>query len=326
MSLTKIPSSGLTGNITLGNVVISGSITDSAGTVFVAGGGGGSGSVGYTGSQGAAGTNGTIGVDGYTGSQGAAGYTGSQGIQGGTGYAGSRGDTGLGFTIAKTYASIAALTADTAPAGIVAGEFALVETGNVEDADNSKLYLWSGTAYTYVTDLSGAAGITGPSGTAGYTGSVGNTGNDGAVGYTGSTGTGFTGSAGANGADGATGPQGIQGLVGYTGSAGSGGGGGGSTGYTGSAGTVAIQEFVATEGQDTFTVASGYVVDTALVFVNGIQMNNNDYTAANGTTVVLTEARRSGDIVRVLSNMVSPSININNIKTFSVAMSVAMGM
>ena len=149
------------------------------------------GTTGYTGSKGA---DGIIGVDGYTGS---AGFTGSTGEQGIAGYTGSKGDTGLGFRIAKTYLSLAALQADTSPSGIVAGEFALIETGNVEDADNSKLYLWTGTAYTYVNDLSGAAGITGPQGTVGYTGSAGTTGfvgSSGSLGYTGSIG--YSGSAG----------------------------------------------------------------------------------------------------------------------------------
>ena len=110
----------------------------------------------------------------FTGGAGAAGYTGSQG------------STGLGFSIAKSYASVAALTADTSPTGITAGQFAVIETGSVQDADNAKLYLWSGSTYSYVTDLSGAAGITGPAGTTGYTGSAGSAGT---VGYTGSRGT-----------------------------------------------------------------------------------------------------------------------------------------
>ena len=164
------------------------------------------GVTGYTGSQGNIGYTGSQGVIGYTGSQGAqgiAGYTGSQGV---IGYTGSKGDSGLGFTIAKTYASVAALTADTTPTGIVAGQFALIETGDVENPENSRLYLWNGSAYTYVSDLSGAQGITGPQGVIGYTGSQG------VIGYTGSQGT--------QGVIGYTGSQGTQGVIGYTGSAG----------------------------------------------------------------------------------------------------------
>lgn len=359
MALTRIPSSGLEGNITLGNVVISGSITNSLGQTYTAGTGAGgytgsagtNGAVGYTGSAGvngytgsvgytgSAGSAGSAGSDGYTGSAGSAGsdgytgsngYTGSQGATGSVGFTGSQGNTGLGFAIAKSYTSVAALTADTAPTGIVAGQFAIIETGSVDDADNSKLYLWSGTAYSYVTDLSGAAGITGPAGSVGFTGSAGE-GFAGSTGYTGSAGIGFTGSAGAGytgsaGANGNNGSTGAQGPIGYTGSAGTGGGGGGSIGYTGSAGTTAIQEFIATEGQDTFAVSGGYTAGSVLVFVNGIQMNNNDYTAANEVSVVLAESRRAGDVVRVIFSIVSPSININDIKTFSIAMSIALGL
>ncbi len=125
------------------------------------------GNIGYTGSQG---IQGNIGYTGSQGAQGIAGYTGSQGA---IGYTGSKGDSGLGFTIAKTYASVAALTADTTPTGIVAGQFALIETGDVENPENSRLYLWNGSSYQYTSDLSGAQGITGPQGVTGYTGSAG---------------------------------------------------------------------------------------------------------------------------------------------------------
>ena len=161
---------------------------------------------------------------------GARGYAGSAGTNGTNGYVGSKGDTGLGFAIAKSYASVSALTADTSPTLITAGQFAIVETGNVQDAENSRLYLWSGTAYSYVTDLSGAAGITGPAGytgsastVAGYTGSAGSNGSAGtagATGYTGSQGAGYTGSAGTNGYTGSQGAPGNTGTTGYTGSAG----------------------------------------------------------------------------------------------------------
>ena len=88
----------------------------------------------------------------------------------------------------------------------------------------------------------------------------------------------------------------------------------------------AIQEFSATAGQTTFTVVGGYQVGSAIVFVNGIQMNNADYTATDGTTIVLAEPRVSGDVVRILSSMASPTININSLQNFSVAMSIALGI
>jgi hypothetical protein len=191
----------------------------------------GSQGVGFTGSQGATGFTGSFGITGFTGSQGVIGYTGSQGTtgftgsQGNLGYTGSKGDTGQGFKIAKSYLSVAALTADTSPTGILAGEFAIIETGDVDNPENSRLYLWNGSVYSYTSDLSGAQGITGPQGNIGYTGSKGDTG------FTGSQGvTGFVGSQGNLGYTGSKGDTGFTGSSGFT----------GSFGYTGSKGTTYI--------------------------------------------------------------------------------------
>jgi hypothetical protein len=193
------------------------------------------------------------------------------------GYTGSKGQ---GFIIAKTYSSVAALTADTEPSGIAPGEFAIIDTDDVEDPENSKLYLWTGTSYNFVTDLSGEQGIkgetgftgsqgdigfTGSQGDVGFTGSqgdIGYTGSQGDIGYTGSQGNiGFTGSAGtdgvigADGADGATGFTGSQGDLGYTGSAGTDGvigsdGADGATGFTGSQGDIG---YTGSLGESSFT-------------------------------------------------------------------------
>lgn len=176
------------GSIKKNGVDVGYGYTGSQGNIGYTGSQGIQGVTGYTGSQGIQGNIGYTGSQGnigYTGSQGAqgiAGYTGSQGV---IGYTGSKGDSGLGFTIAKTYASVAALTADTTPTGIVAGQFAIIDNGNVNDPENSRLYLWNGSAYQYTSDLSGAQGITGPQGVIGYTGSQG---IQGVTGYTGSRG------------------------------------------------------------------------------------------------------------------------------------------
>lgn len=171
-------------------------------------------------SSGATGPTGPTGYTGSRGIQGTQGTTGATGPAGTNGYTGSRGDTGLGFSIVKSYTSVAALTADTSPTGIVTGQFAIIETGDTSNAENSRLYLWNGSAYSYVSDLSGAQGIIGPTGAVGYTGSFGATGatgvagytgsigNAGTNGYTGSQGTGYTGSSGTNGYTGSTGAAG----------------------------------------------------------------------------------------------------------------------
>ena len=101
------------------------------------------------------------------------GPQGIQGIQGIQGVQGIQGPVGQGFSIAKFYDSVAALTADTAPTGIVAGEFAMINTVDPDDAENSRLYLWDGAAWVYTSDLSGAQGIQGPQGIQGIQGPTG---------------------------------------------------------------------------------------------------------------------------------------------------------
>ena len=109
---------------------------------------------------------------------GTQGSTGAQGIQG---IQGTQGNAGLAFTIAKTYASVAALTADTAPTNIVSGQFALINTSDVENSENSRLYIWNGSSYIFVDDLSGAAGIQGITGSQGTQGTQGTQGAQGSA-------------------------------------------------------------------------------------------------------------------------------------------------
>jgi hypothetical protein len=61
------------------------------------------------------------------------------------------------------------------------------------------------------------------------------------------------------------------------------------------------QEFTATAGQTTFTITDGYSAGTVQVFANGILLANEDFTATNGTTVVLSQARVLGDNIIVTS-------------------------
>jgi hypothetical protein len=85
-----------------------------------------------------------------------------------------------------------------------------------------------------------------------------------------------------------------------------------------------IQEFTATNAQTTFTVTGGYTVGTVQVYANGANLGSADFTASNGTTVILAEARNTGDIIRIISG--GSTAAVNNIQNFSVAMSVAMAM
>ena len=60
-----------------------------------------------------------------------------------------------------------------------------------------------------------------------------------------------------------------------------------------------IQEFTSTAGQTTYTISGGYNVGYVEVLVNGVYISENQYTATNGSTIILTDANSAGDIVTV---------------------------
>lgn len=63
------------------------------------------------------------------------------------------------------------------------GDFALV-TSNPEDTDNSKMYLYDGNIWSFISDFSGIQGVTGPAGVIGIDGVTGPQGITGATGPT----------------------------------------------------------------------------------------------------------------------------------------------
>lgn len=64
--------------------------------------------------------------------------------------------------------------------------------------------------------------------------------------------------------------------------------------------TRVIQKFTATASQTTFTVTGGYTVGMVDVFLNGVKLDNaTEFTASNGSTVVLTAAAAVNDVVEV---------------------------
>ena len=69
-----------------------------------------------------------------------------------------------------------------------------------------------------------------------------------------------------------------------------------------------ITEFTATAGQTTFTPPS-YTPGFISVFRNGALLSTTDYTATNGTTVVLGSAAAAGDLVTIESFYVSSVLN-----------------
>lgn len=119
---------------------------------------------------------------GLTGPQGVQGPRGVQGVQG------PQGPQGKPFSIAKVYQSVNAMHAGYATDGVEIGGFVVIETGNVDDADNARLYLKGNYAYEYVTDLSGMQGMQGPQGPQGIQGVQGKQGPIGPVGPVGPVG------------------------------------------------------------------------------------------------------------------------------------------
>lgn len=139
--------------------------------------------------KGATGSPGPQGEKGETGDRGPQGEQGERGIQG---VQGPKGEDGKPFAIAKIYTSVSAMNSGYASDGVAVGSFVLINTGNVEDEDNAKLYVKGEAAYEYLTDMSGAAGIEGPRGPQGEQGVQGERGPEGQRGPTGQAGTNAT--------------------------------------------------------------------------------------------------------------------------------------
>lgn len=57
------------------------------------------------------------------------------------------------------------------------------------------------------------------------------------------------------------------------------------------------QVFTATAGQTTFTISGGYATGFIDIFVNGVYLNEDQYTATNNSTIVLTDAASLNDVV-----------------------------
>ncbi|MBD5135254.1 MAG: hypothetical protein HDT39_04735 [Lachnospiraceae bacterium] len=123
--------------------------------------------------------NGKDGVNGRDGKDGADGQQGPQGIQG---------EKGEPFSIAKVYSSVEAMNSDFSNENVKEGQFVVIDTGDVNDEDNAKLFVKGETKYFFITDLSGAQGIQGPQGTQGIQGVEGKPGENGSDGRDGADG------------------------------------------------------------------------------------------------------------------------------------------
>ena len=80
------------------------------------------------------------------------------------GKTGGQGPKGDPFGVSKVYHSIDEMNAGFATDGLPEGSFVMIETGNVEDADNAKVYVKESDGYHFIVDLSGSPGIKGADG------------------------------------------------------------------------------------------------------------------------------------------------------------------
>jgi len=142
------------------------------------------------------GLKGNTGDDGLSAYQIAVinGYKGSQtewlaSLVGATGLKGDKGDAGKDFRIVKTFPSISAMNG----AGFSDGDFTMIAS-DVTDPDDGKLYVWNGTGFTYIADLSGSQGIKGDTGKTGDKGEKGDTGDQGISAYQVAVNSGYSGS------------------------------------------------------------------------------------------------------------------------------------
>ena len=122
------------------------------------------------------------------------GYKGSQtdwlaSLVGAKGDKGDKGDAGKDFRIVKTFPSIATMNGT----GFSDGDFTMIAS-DVNDPDDGKLYVWNGTSFTYIADLSGSQGIKGDTGKTGDKGDKGDTGDQGLSAYQVAVNAGFSGS------------------------------------------------------------------------------------------------------------------------------------
>jgi hypothetical protein len=77
-----------------------------------------------------------------------------------------------------------------------------------------------------------------------------------------------------------------------------------------------LNTFTATQGQTTFTM--DYDVNMIAVFINGILLDESDYTATTGTEIVLVEACDAGDIVSIPEYSTSGAVQqANQVTTYS---------
>ena len=125
------------------------------------------------------------GPQGNPGEQGPRGLQGEPGPQGSAGPPGPKGD---GVTITQTYSSVQEMNADFNNDEVPFNSLVLINTDDVQEEDNAKLYIKREDGFHYLADLSGRAGIQGPEGPQGAPGPAGPQGEPGPEGKQGNPG------------------------------------------------------------------------------------------------------------------------------------------
>ena len=220
----------------------------------------------YSTSTGAQGFQGAAGAAGAQGAQGTNGTIGSDGAQGAQGHQGA---TGTGFTGAQ------------GAAGATGAQGAAGAQGTPFDRSEYN-YTASGGQTAFAAAYANASDVDV------FMNGVRLTPAE----YTASGGTTITLASGATAGDvidiltfASAGPTGAQ----------------GSQGHQGDAFNRSESNFTATSGQTSFAPSGGYTNGDDLdVFVNGVRLTPADYTATNGTNVVLDVGANTGDIVDII--------------------------
>jgi hypothetical protein len=273
---------------------------------------------GGVGATGATGPTGSIGPSGPTG----VGATGATGPTGPTGATGPTGPTGVGVTGAT---GATGATGDTGPTGATGatGVGATGATGATGPAGATGATGPTGADST----VPGPTGATGPAGVTGATGPSGTAGADGATGPTGATGPAGVGTTGATGP---TGPTGLTGPTGPTGATGP------AVGFaqttmpttttngslwldTDATSTTIFEQCwrkavvtagTTISGVDDYSLTLAYTVGFEQVYLNGVLLVRAvDYTATDGTSVVLTATTTVGDYVEIITTATFTAAN-----------------
>jgi hypothetical protein len=90
---------------------------------------------------------------------------------------------------------------------------------------------------------------------------------------------------------------------------------------------MAIQNFTAAANTTTFTISGGYSPTASIqVFANGLLLPSSDYTASNGTTIILTQPRNLNDQITIIFNPNSAPTTSASPNSLAIAIGVALGI